>query len=67
MEFLTMIFAWAEHIPAWLSAITLVIASATSITALTPSKADDKIINAVLKVLNVLAGNFWGNKNADVK
>ncbi len=56
----------------WLIAIGTVVTAATAITILTPTKVDDKalgtvgsIINVLLKVTNVLAGNFWGNKNAD--
>jgi hypothetical protein len=51
--------------PAWLSAITAVVTAATAITMLTPTTADDKIINSILKVLNILAGNFGLNRNAD--
>ena len=32
---------------------------------LTPTKADNKIVNILLKVLNILAGNVLKNKNAD--
>lgn len=56
-----------EILPAWLQAILLVVTAATAITALTPSKTDDEIINKVLKVLNFLAGNIGKNKNADDK
>lgn len=54
-----------EAAPAWLVAITGVCTACTAITALTPTKADDKILNTILKVLNFLAGNFIRNKNAD--
>lgn len=54
-----------ESFPAWLAAITSVVTAATAITALTPSTSDDKIIDSVLRVLNVLAGNVGKNKNAD--
>jgi len=54
-----------EAAPAWTVAITGVVTAATAITALTPSKSDDKIVNSLLKVLNFLAGNFGMNKNAD--
>ena len=52
-------------LPIWVHAVTGVITAATAITALTPTKTDDKIVNAILKVLNVLAGNVFKNKNAD--
>ena len=51
--------------PAWLTAITAVVTAATMITALTPTTADDKIANFLLKILNFLAGNFGKNRNAD--
>jgi len=54
-----------ESFPAWLTAITAVVTAATMVTALTPTKADDKVANAILWVLNMLAGNFGKNKNAD--
>ena len=54
-----------ESLPAWLVAITGVVTAATAITALTPTKADDKFIAAILRVLNVLAGNFGKNRNMD--
>lgn len=53
--------------PAWVSAITAVVTSATLITSLTPTKTDDKIISFILKILNLVAGNIGKNKNADDK
>lgn len=52
-------------LPAWLVAITALVTAATAVTALTPSKVDDKVVGMILKVLNILAGNFGKNKNAD--
>lgn len=57
--------SWVAVLPQWLVAITAVVTAATAVTALTPTKADDKIVNGILKMLNVLAGNFGKNKNAD--
>jgi len=62
MEF---IMSTLEIFPAWLQAIMGVVTAATAITALTPSTADDKVINFVLKILNFLAGNFAKNRNKD--
>jgi len=59
------ITAILEAAPVWLTAITGVVTAATAITALTPSKSDDKVLNTILKVLNFLAGNVGKNKNAD--
>ena len=59
------ITAIIEAAPVWLTAITGVVTAATAITALTPSRSDDEIIDTVLRVLNVLAGNVGKNRNAD--
>lgn len=60
-------FTFFDELPAWLVAITTVVTAATAITALTPTKTDDKILNIILGILNVLAGNILKNKNADGK
>jgi len=59
------ITAILEAAPVWLTAITGVVTACTAITALTPSRSDDEIIDTVLRVLNVLAGNVGKNRNAD--
>ena len=53
--------------PAWLVAITTLVTAATAITTITPTKRDDVVINNILKVLNLLAGNGGMNKNADAE
>ena len=62
MELLTQV---VNSLPVWLVAITALVTAANTITALTPTTADDKIIGTVLKVLNFLSMNFGKNKNAD--
>lgn len=52
---------------AWIVAFTGVLTAATAITALTPTQTDNKVVNVILKILNVLAGNVLKNKNADDK
>ena len=52
-------------IPECVQAICGVVTAATAITALTPTKSDDRIISVVLKVMNFLAGNVLKNTNAD--
>ena len=60
-----MILAFFDALPAWINAITALVTAATAITALTPSKVDDKYASMVLKVLNTIAGNVLKKKNAD--
>ncbi|MDY6910744.1 MAG: hypothetical protein SVM79_00055 [Chloroflexota bacterium] len=49
----------------YLNIIAWVIAAATVVTAITPTKVDDKYLSLILRVLNVMAGNVGKNKNAD--
>ena len=51
----------------YVAPITAVVTAATAVTALTPTKVDNKIIDIVLRILNILAGNFLMNKNKDDK
>ncbi len=59
--------ALIESIPMWITIATAVVTAATAITALTKTTSDDLIVGAILRVLNILAGNFGKNKNADDK
>ncbi len=67
MEFLQTVisFLTSDLFADWLGAITAVVTAATGITMLTPTKTDNAIINAVLQLLNILAGNILKNKNED--
>lgn len=56
-----------DSIPTWINALPLLFAGAKAITILTPSRSDDKAVDVVLRVLNLLAGNFGKDKNADDK
>jgi len=58
-------FAFFDALPGWLNAITALVTAATAVTALTPTKTDDKYVSIALRVLNTIAGNFLKNKNAD--
>ncbi len=66
-DFFGMLAGFFDSFPAWLTAITAVVTAATGITVLTPTKTDDEVVGMILKVLNLLAGNFGKNKNADDK
>lgn len=59
----TFLLGLAEYV----APVTAVITAATAITAITPTKIDNKIIDIVLRILNILAGNFLMNKNKDDK
>lgn len=67
MEFVEQIMLIVDQLPPWITAVTGVVAAASAITALTPTKTDDKIVSGILKVLNFLALNIFKNKNADDK
>jgi hypothetical protein len=48
-----------------LTAVTAIVTGASIITAMTPTKSDDKIVSGALRVLNWLSLNIGRNKNAD--
>lgn len=61
-----------DSLPGLLVAVASLVTACTAITALTPTKVDDRYLagagrylNMLSKVLNVLAGNVGKNKNAD--
>jgi hypothetical protein len=56
-----------DSAPAWVAAVTGIITACTAITALTPTKTDDKILGFALKILNFCAGNVLKNTNKDDK
>jgi hypothetical protein len=47
-----------EAMPAWLSAVTSVIAAASAVAALTPTPRDDKLLGKLHAVVNLLALNI---------
>lgn len=67
MDFATNLLAFVQgaDFAAWFYAISGLVTAATAITALTPTKTDNAVINVILKVLNFIAGNILKNKNAD--
>lgn len=58
-------FEFLSSIATYIAPVTAVITAATAITAVTPTKIDNKIIDILLRVLNIFAGNFLMNKNKD--
>jgi len=53
------------NLPVIIKGLATICLGANILTALTPTKSDDKIIGIILKVLNVLALNIGKNTNAD--
>jgi hypothetical protein len=53
-----------EVVPNWLQMLSLLVASASAIAAVTPSPKDDGVLSIVRKIVDLLALNFWGAKNA---
>jgi len=53
--------------PALLVAATSLVTAVSAITALTPTRSDDKVINSILTVLNILSLNVGANRNADAE
>ena len=49
----------------WLLAVTSVVTAASAITALTPTKKDDKVRGALLGILNFFALNIGNARNKD--
>lgn len=57
MEFFT--DNWAEI----LSAVTSIVGGFAIIATITPNQTDNKIIDAVMQMINTLGGNFGNAKN----
>ena len=60
-----MIVGFFNSGPGWIAAVTGIVTACTAVTALTPTQSDDKIINFVLQILNLLSGNIGKNRNKD--
>jgi len=50
-------------VPAWISAISLLVAGAAAIAALTPTPKDDAILARIRKIVDMLALNVGNAKN----
>ena len=56
-----------DKIPDIIVAATVIVTAAGTLAAMTDTKSDDKIVNAIKKVLNIVALNIGKAKNADDK
>ena len=50
---------------AYIDGLCQIVPACTAITMLTPTKSDDMVFNTILRVLNMLSGNFGKNKNTN--
>lgn len=64
-QILAFVAAHSEDIKTWLAAFGGVFLAAKSVTVLTPTTVDNKIIDGILAVLNFLALNVLKDKNKD--
>ena len=55
----------SENWMAILSAVTSIVGGFAILATLTPNKSDDKIVATVMKVINMLGGNFGNAKNKE--
>ena len=58
-------FEFLNLVPNWIFALTSLCVAANAITALTPTKVDDKIVGGILQCLNVISLNVGKNRNLD--
>lgn len=57
----------AELVPNWVEVVTLAVALAGAIATATPTNTDNKILNALLGLVNAIGLNFGKAKNADAE
>lgn len=53
-----------DAVPGWLQALSLLISAFAAIAALTPTPKDDGVLLILRKIIDLLALNFGGAKNA---
>jgi hypothetical protein len=62
MEQLELLFT---NLPVWISMALTLVGALSAITAVTPTRSDDKVTDNILRVLNILSLNIGKNQNAD--
>ena len=62
MEQLELLFT---NLPVWISMALSLVGALSAITAVTPTRSDDKVTDNILRVLNILSLNIGKNQNAD--
>ena len=56
-----------QEIPSWIHALSMLVAAASAIAALTPSTKDDSFLKPIRNFVDFLAFNFLNAKNKDEK
>ncbi len=51
------LLSFVDSLPAWLAAVTGVIAAASAVAALTPTPRDDRVLGKLYKIVDLLALN----------
>ena len=59
------ILGWVSSWPSYVHAVFGIVSAATALTALTPTKVDDRVVSWLLTALNILAGNVLKTRNKD--
>jgi hypothetical protein len=62
---ITAMIEFINQAPDWVAAVTAFFMGLKTLTALTPSTADNVAVDKALKVLNILALNVFKDKNED--
>jgi hypothetical protein len=62
---LEVVTGFFDSFPAWITALTSLFVAAKAVTVLTPTRADNRFVDTVLRVLNALALNVGKDRNAD--
>jgi len=62
MEQLELLFT---NLPVWISMALSLVGALSAITAVTPTRSDDKVTDSLLRILNILSLNIGKNQNAD--
>jgi hypothetical protein len=56
---------FVKDLPAWAQLVMLVVTLASSVTAVTPTRYKNPVLDYAFRFLNLLSLNVFKNKNAD--
>ncbi len=52
-------------LPGWLDGLAMLVSASAAIAALTPSRSDDAVLGALLRIINIVGLNVGRARNAD--